>query len=170
MKFVEGGNLAAQIEQFTANPRAAARLVATVARAVHYAHERGILHRDLKPANILLGGPRRRTAGSSECRWSPTSAWPSGSRAGTRRDLTQSGSIVGTPGYMAPEQAEGRRESITTAVDVHALGAILFELLTGRPPFRADTMLETLRMIREQEPARPEVSTRGSTSISRRSS
>ena len=154
MKLVNGGNLAAQVERYGENPRAAARLVATVARAVHYAHQRGILHRDLKPANILLGG------GSG----SPLEDFvPIVSDFGLAKrveghggaDLTQSGSIVGTPNYMAPEQAEGRREAVTTAADVHALGAILFELLAGRPPFRADTMLETLRMVREQEPERP---------------
>jgi WD40 repeat protein len=154
MKLVDGGNLAAQVKRYAENPRAAARLVATVARAVHYAHERGILHRDLKPANILLGGP----AGAPlEERVPLVTDFGLAKRVDGRRDpeLTRSGSIVGTPGYMAPEQAEGRRESITTAVDVHALGAILFELLTGRPPFRADTTLETLRLVREQEPVRP---------------
>jgi WD40 repeat protein len=154
MKLVDGGNLAAHVERYGENPRAAARLVATVARAVHYAHERGILHRDLKPANILLGG---RGDAPLEERVPLVADFGLAKRFEGRHEaeLTQSGSIVGTPGYMAPEQAEGRRESITIAVDVHALGAILFELLTGRPPFRADTMLETLRMIREQEPVHP---------------
>ena len=154
MKLVDGGNLATRVAQYAANPRAAARLVATVARAVHYAHERGILHRDLKPANILLGGP---ASASLEQRVPLVTDFGLAKRFDGRSavELTQSGLIVGTPGYMAPEQTEGRRESITTAVDVHALGAILFELLTGRPPFRAETMLETLRMIREQEPVRP---------------
>ncbi len=153
MKLVDGGNLAAHVERYAEKPRAAARLVATVARAVHYAHERGILHRDLKPANILLGGP---VDGSLEERVPLVTDFGLAKRFECRNEaeLTQSGSIVGTPGYMAPEQTEGRRESITTAVDVHALGAILFELLTGRAPFRAETVLETLRMIREQEPVR----------------
>jgi eukaryotic-like serine/threonine-protein kinase len=154
MKLVSGGSLAAQVEKYAENPRAAARLVAAVARAVHYAHERGILHRDLKPANILLGGP---IDISLDERVPLVTDFGLAKRFEGRHeaDLTQSGSIVGTPGYMAPEQAEGRREAITTAVDVHALGAILFELVTGRPPFRAESMLETLRMIREQEPVRP---------------
>jgi WD40 repeat protein len=154
MKLVDGGNLAALVERYGNNPRAAARLVATVARAVHYAHERGILHRDLKPSNILLGGP----AGAPlEERVPLVTDFGLAKRVEARHnpELTQSGSIVGTPGYMAPEQAEGHRESITTSVDIHALGAILYELLTGRPPFRAETMLETLRMVREQEPVRP---------------
>ncbi len=144
MKWIDGGSLGQHLARFTGDPRAAARLVATVARAVHHAHQRGIIHRDLKPANILLDadgqphvtdfGLARRTDGDS--------------------GLTQSGAIVGTPSYMAPEQAAGRK-GITTAVDVYSLGAILYELLTGRPPFRAETPLDTLLQALEREPARP---------------
>ncbi len=153
MKLVNGGNLAAQAGHYAENPRAAAKLVATVARAVHYAHQRGILHRDLKPANILLSG--RPDLAMED--WTPlVTDFGLAKRVNgpIASGLTQSGWIVGSPGYMAPEQAEGTRESITTAVDIHALGVILYELLTGRPPFRAETMLETLRLVREQEPAR----------------
>ena len=155
MKLVEGGNLAAQVERYTDHPRAAARLVATVASAVHYAHERGILHRDLKPSNILLSGPADAPLQELVPLVSDfgLAKWVENGRHAA--ELTHSGSIVGTPGYMAPEQAEGRRETITTAADVHAIGAILFELLTGRPPYRAETVLETLRLICEQEPVRP---------------
>jgi eukaryotic-like serine/threonine-protein kinase len=156
MKLVDGGNLAAQIARFRENPRAAARLLATTARAVHYAHQRGILHRDLKPANILLGG----RSDSRLEEWVPlVTDFGLAKRVEDPGavNITRSGSIVGTPSYMAPEQAEGRREAVTTAADVHALGAILFELLTGRPPFRADTILETLRIVREQDAERPSV-------------
>ncbi len=154
MKLVDGGNLAEHVRRYPADPRAAAKLMATVARAVHYAHQRGILHRDLKPANILLQG-------SSELpldRWIPlVTDFGLAKRFGGSHsaDLTVSGSIVGTPGYMAPEQSEGTRGSITTAVNIHALGVILYEILTGRPPYRGETMLETLRLVREQEPVRP---------------
>ena len=153
MKLVDGGNLAAQVVRFRAAPRAAARLTATVARAVHYAHQRGILHRDLKPANILLSG--RPDSPLEQLVPLVTDFGLAKRFEGPGASLTQSGSIVGTPSSMAPEQAEGRRESVTTAADIHALGAILFELLTGRPPFRADTMLETLRLVREQDPEHP---------------
>ena len=153
MKLIDGGNLATQASRFRADPRASARLVATVARAVHYAHRRGILHRDLKPANILLSGAKDDP---------PDRLIPHVTDFGLAKrvetgdaGVTSSGSIVGTPCYMAPEQAEGRREAITTAVDVHALGAILYELLVGVPPFRSDSVLETLRQVREQEPTRP---------------
>jgi WD40 repeat protein/tRNA A-37 threonylcarbamoyl transferase component Bud32 len=153
MKLVDGANLAALVERFHTDPRAAARLTATVARAVHYAHERGILHRDLKPANILLSG--RSSSPLGELVPLVTDFGLAKRFEGAGAALTQSGSIVGTPSYMAPEQAEGRRESVTTAADIHALGAILFELLTGRPPFRAETMLETLRLVREQDAPNP---------------
>ncbi len=128
-------------------------MTATVARAVHYVHQRGILHRDLKPANILISG--RSDSPLEELVPLVTDFGLAKRVEGSSAALTQSGSIAATPSYMAPEQAEGRRESVTTATDVHALGAILFELLTGRPPFRAETMLETLRLVREKDPERP---------------
>jgi serine/threonine protein kinase len=144
MKYVEGASLAEQLPRLARDARAAARLVAQVARAVHHAHQRGIIHRDLKPANILLDadgqphvtdfGLARRTEGGS--------------------GLTQTGMIVGTPSYMAPEQAAGKKE-VTTAADVYSLGAILYELLAGRPPFQGPTPLETVLQVLEREPERP---------------
>ncbi|MFO0891592.1 MAG: serine/threonine-protein kinase [Isosphaeraceae bacterium] len=154
MKLIEGGNLAGRVDRFRPDPRAAARLVALVARAVHYAHQRGILHRDLKPANILLaGGPDEPLD-----RLTPVvTDFGLAKRVEAADDAgpTSTTSIVGTPCYMAPEQAEGRREAVTTAVDLHALGAILYELLAGHPPFRGSTVLETLRQVREEDPTRP---------------
>jgi serine/threonine-protein kinase len=145
MKLVEGGNLKAAIPGLRAEPRRAANLVAAVARAVHHAHQRGILHRDLKPANILLDGDgrpyvtdfglARRLAGDS--------------------GLTYPGTVLGTPSYMAPEQAAGRQGDVTTASDVYGLGAVLYEVLTGRPPFRADTPMATLSLVLEAAPERP---------------
>jgi WD40 repeat protein len=144
MKLVEGGSLAQHLGRYRADPRAAARLLAGVARAVHHAHQRGLLHRDLKPGNILLdpqGEPHVTDFGLAR-------------RAEGNIRRTQSGAVLGTPCYMAPEQAAGSR-NLTTAVDVYALGAILYELLAGRPPFRGDTILETLHQVLHDEPPRP---------------
>jgi WD40 repeat protein len=145
MKLIDGTSLAERPPGPAAEPRATARLVATVARAVHHAHQRGILHRDLKPSNILIDaegqphvtdfGLARRLDGDSE--------------------LTQSGAILGTPSYMAPEQASGQREAVTTATDVYGLGAVLYALLTGKPPFQGDSVSETLERVRNEQPDPP---------------
>jgi WD40 repeat protein/tRNA A-37 threonylcarbamoyl transferase component Bud32 len=144
MKLIEGKNLTQSKASLKAGQKGAARLVATVARAVHHAHERGILHRDLKPANILLdagGEPHVTDFGLAR-------------RVEGGDSLTQSGTILGTPAYMSPEQAVGSREAVTSS-DIYSLGAILYELLTGRPPFQGHTPLEILRQVAEDEPAQP---------------
>ena len=143
MKLIEGGSLAKSSsgERETRN----AKLMATVARAVHHAHQRGILHRDLKPSNILLdaqGQPHVTDFGLAR-------------RVEHDSHLTFSGAILGTPSYMSPEQAQGRANELTTAADVYGLGAILYSLLTGRPPFQAPTPLETLRQVIDRDPPRP---------------
>ena len=168
MEFVAGKTLAQSLADGPLPPREAARLVAQVARAVHHAHEQGILHRDLKPANILLQKSEARSQKSEPS----TDLWPltsdlcplvtdfglakrlSVSPASVRDWKTQTGAIVGTPGYMAPEQATGRRD-LTPATDVYALGAILYECLTGRPPFQATDPVAALMMVVEQEPVPP---------------
>src|SRR5688572_8023156 len=146
MKFVEGGDLSAHLAEYRA-PVAAAKLIATCARAVQHGHRRGVLHRDLKPANILLdvdGVPHVTDFGVAK-RIDADAMAPG----------TLTGTLLGTPAYMAPEQAAGRVRDITTAADIYSLGAILYHLVTGRPPFEAETVAEQLRRVIEDPPARP---------------
>jgi tRNA A-37 threonylcarbamoyl transferase component Bud32/tetratricopeptide (TPR) repeat protein len=145
MKLIEGGSLATYADRFIANPHAAAELLVILARAVHHAHQRGILHRDLKPSNVLLdrdGQPHLTDFGLA--RW-----------VAEDKGLSHSGAIVGTPSYMAPEQMVGQRHLVTTASDVYGLGAILYYMLTGSPPFQGQTPLETMQHALEREPEKP---------------
>jgi serine/threonine protein kinase/Tfp pilus assembly protein PilF len=144
MKFAEGGNLSARIPDFQRSPRDAAALIATLARAVAHAHEHGIVHRDLKPGNILFDA-----AGKPFVSDFGLAKWLE--RTG---DLTQTLAILGTPFYMAPEQAAGSH-SLTPATDIYSLGAILFHLLTGGPPFRGENAMEVLRNAAERPVPRP---------------
>jgi WD40 repeat protein len=142
LEYVDGGNLAQQLTGTPLPARRAAELIETLARAMQYAHERGIVHRDLTPGNVLLtaeGMPKITDFGLAKL------------LVGGGAVRTQSGAIVGTPSYMAPEQADGRSSAIGPATDVYGLGAILYELLTGRPPFRAETPLETLLQVQADE-------------------
>jgi WD40 repeat protein len=145
MRLIEGPSLDQRLDQYAADPRKAAHLVSEVARAVHHAHQRGILHRDLKPSNILLDGeghPHVTDFGLAK-------------RLEGNSSLSLSGSIVGTPQYMSPEQASGSKRAITTATDVYGLGALLYAALTGQPPFQSDSVLETLEQVRGRAPESP---------------
>jgi serine/threonine-protein kinase len=144
MKYVAGRTLAALMADKPLHPREAARYMIAIARAVQHAHEKGILHRDLKPSNILI----------DENDQPLVTDFGLAKRVEGGQSITGTGAIVGTPSYMAPEQAEGVKNP-TAACDVYSLGAILYELLTGRPPFLAASAVETLLLVRSEEPVRP---------------
>ncbi|MFL5359127.1 serine/threonine protein kinase [Archangium sp.] len=144
MPLMEGGSLAQRVRDFHGKPREAASLVETIARAVHYGHQHGVLHRDLKPANLLLdaaGVPHIADFGVAKV-------------LDKQARVSRSGA-VGTPLYMAPEQARTHGPPLTVAADVYGLGAILYELLTGRPPFQANGIFELLKQVQEAEPLPP---------------
>jgi serine/threonine-protein kinase len=149
LEFAGGGSLAQRLRQGTPSPRDAAELVARLARAVQHAHEQGVLHRDLKPSNVLLtpeGQPKIADFGLAKLRV-----------RSNEEDaiMTHSGMILGTPSYMSPEHGAGHTKAIGPAADVYGLGAILYELLTGRPPFRGTSAYATLSQIANEEVVSP---------------
>jgi tRNA A-37 threonylcarbamoyl transferase component Bud32 len=144
LELVEGGNLATRLNGRPVTSRQAAEWLEPLARAIHYAHEQGIIHRDLKPFNVLLTGdgqPKLCDFGIAKL-------------LSGMEDKTRSGMILGTPEYMAPEQASGQA-AVGPAVDIHALGALLYTMLTGRPPYQGTAVLNTLHHVQTHEPVSP---------------
>jgi outer membrane protein assembly factor BamB/tRNA A-37 threonylcarbamoyl transferase component Bud32 len=145
MDYIEGRSLADLVRDNPLPPKQAVRYVRLIAEAVHFAHGHGVLHRDLKPSNVLIDcfdQPRVTDFGLAK-------------NLGKDAGLTDTGAVVGTPSYMPPEQASGARGKLSPASDTYALGAVLYELVTGRPPFRAATPLDTLLQVLNDEPASP---------------
>jgi len=145
MKLEEGGQLDQFVRRGTISLRRAAEIIASLARTVHYAHERGILHRDIKPGNVLLdaqGEPHLADFGLVRLVESDSTV------TGTKE-------VLGTPSYIAPEQAAGQNEKVTSATDVYGLGAVFYQLLTSHPPFAGGTTYETIRLVLETEPRNP---------------
>src|SRR2546427_5667615 len=145
MNLVEGGQLDEVVKREAISIRRAAELIAKLARTVHYAHEHGILRRDIKPGNVLLdteGEPHLTDFGLARL-------------VETESTVTRTTEVLGTPSYMAPEQASGNNVALTSATDIYGLGAVLYHLLTGRPPFAGGTTYETVRLVLETEPRQP---------------
>jgi serine/threonine protein kinase/Flp pilus assembly protein TadD len=145
MKFIDGGQLDEVATRKPISLRDAAELIAKLARTVHYAHEHGVLHRDIKPGNILVdtqGEPHLTDFGLARL-------------LETKSTVTHTKDVLGTPSYMAPEQARGQNEQLTRATDVYGLGAVFYQLLTGHPPFAGGTTYETVRLVLETEPRQP---------------
>jgi serine/threonine protein kinase len=157
MRYVRGTTLAERIAHGPLSGREAAQLLVPVARAIAEAHQKGVLHRDLKPSNILIdteGRPYVSDFGLAK-RLLPDSA--DDVRTRPFGPVTQTGAILGTPGYMSPEQAAGSRGTIGVSTDIYSLGAILYAMLTGRPPFQAASLVDTVLMILEQDPVSPQL-------------
>jgi serine/threonine-protein kinase len=147
MKMVKGETLSQLLQRGPIPPRYAARLLSAVSRAIHYAHEQGVLHRDLKPSNILIdedGNPHVTDFGLAR-------------QVSDAVSITKTGAVLGTPAYMAPEQAAGNRGQVGPSSDVYSIGTVLYHALTGRPPFQAASPVDVVLMVLEQEPLPPRI-------------
>ncbi len=145
MKFIDGETLGDKLADGPLPEREAAQLLAVIALAIGFAHSQGVMHRDLKPTNIIID-----SAGTPM-----VSDFGLAKRFGVENDLTRSGVVVGTPSYMSPEQASGRRESVGPSSDIYSLGCVLYHALTGRPPLVAESMMELVMLVLEQDPTPP---------------